>query len=109
MSGTTDLVEFLRARLAEDQQSLEHNTHLEAEWAYEDIESGGFNPTFSGPTATRLLAEVESKRRIIARVLEGCECHWSGMYGQDWDEDILRLLAMPYADHPDYDPDWRVE
>ena len=42
-------------------------------------------------------AEVDAKRRIIAEDWPGDPC---SRY-------ILCLLALPYADHPDYDEAWR--
>lgn len=63
--------------------------------------------TFHVPPA-RVFAECEAKRRIVQ------------LHGNDWnprgkcatcDEvgpcDTLRALALPYADHPDYDEAWR--
>ncbi|MGH9252637.1 MAG: DUF6221 family protein [Acidimicrobiales bacterium] len=41
----------------------------------------------------RVSADVEAKRRIM-KVAE-------------FELDILELLALPYADHPDYDEAWR--
>jgi hypothetical protein len=68
----------------------------------------------------RVLAEVEAKRRIL-------EEHRLASYRASWDEDqdicgtcrydngldvypypcpTVRLLALPYADHPDYRDEW---
>lgn len=47
----------------------------------------------------RVLAEVEAKRRIVARLADESS--------RRYDYDTLRLLALPYADHPDYDEAWR--
>ncbi|MGB2557718.1 DUF6221 family protein [Cellulosimicrobium cellulans] len=58
---------------------------------------------------SRLLAECETKRRIVTM--------WADPFGQ-WNapqadaaraqkDSTLRLLALPYADHPDYDETWR--
>lgn len=77
---------------------------------------GAFSPA-------RVLAEVDAKRRIIAEhpLIEasepkvhpfpyGCEtCHFDreeGVYG-DGPCTTLKLLALPYADHPDYRQEWR--
>lgn len=59
-------------------------------------------------TPDRVLAECKAKRRIVE------------LHGNDWnprgkceacDEvgpcDTLHALALPYADHPDYDEAWR--
>jgi hypothetical protein len=59
----------------------------------------------------RVLAEVEAKRRILDLAGE-----WQAAAGPGADfarqaavvlDRTLRLLALPYADHPDYDPEWR--
>ena len=71
----------------------------------------------------RVLAEVDAKRQIIDehRITPkdqgaggaetfGCECcHFDyneGYQGLGWCP-TLRLLALPYADHPDYRDEWR--
>jgi hypothetical protein len=33
-----------------------------------------------------------------------CDDWYGG--GQDWPCPTLRLLALPYADHPGYEPEW---
>jgi hypothetical protein len=51
----------------------------------------------------RVLAECDAKRRII-------ELQRSDLRDdpEDWEADeVLRLLALPYADHPDYRAEWR--
>lgn len=59
---------------------------------------------------TRVLADVAAKRAIVAS--------WRDPFG-NWTaaqadaaraqkERTLVLLAQPYAEHPDYDPAWRV-
>lgn len=79
----------------------------------------------------RVLAEVEGKRRIIADLLAephflnnsewyGCRAVAEGpgeddvptgrecTCGRDARLDqYLRLFALPFADHPDYDPGWK--
>jgi hypothetical protein len=50
----------------------------------------------------RVLAEVEAKRRIIAE----CESLIDDPAVRAM-ETALCLLALPYADHPDYQPEWR--
>lgn len=53
----------------------------------------------------RVLAECGAKRRIVENA-EGRESgghvSWPGVWLL-----VLRLLALPYADHPDYDESWR--
>ncbi len=51
----------------------------------------------------RVLAECDAKRRVI-------ELQRSDLRDdpQDWEADeVLRLLALPYAGHPDYRAEWR--
>lgn len=65
----------------------------------------------------RVLAECESKRRVVALHSRGHECphsedgghaDWYGEGDERWpDCQTLRLLALPYANHPDYDKAWR--
>jgi hypothetical protein len=69
----------------------------------------------------RVLAEVEAKRRIIAlwkaadddaagerRYADSYDTGVSGwpMGREDAFSDALRLLAFPYANHPDYRAEW---
>lgn len=52
---------------------------------------------------TRILAEVDAKRRMIGRI----NSHAAIM---SWDEvhgDLLRSLALPYSDRPGYREEWR--
>lgn len=71
------------------------------------------------PNPGRVLAECDAKRRIVehhARVAdpEGDDladlcavCDANGPEAQGWPCDTLRLLALPYADHPEYREEWR--
>ncbi|MPZ27529.1 MAG: hypothetical protein GEV12_14250 [Micromonosporaceae bacterium] len=52
----------------------------------------------------RVLAEVDARRRIIDGPNGG-----GGPESHDEWVETLRLLALPYADHDDYDPAWRPE
>ncbi len=52
----------------------------------------------------RVLAECDAKRRIVER--------WQLGEGDPEDhhpvpDEVLRLLALPYADHESYQPEWR--
>jgi len=81
------LVEFLLARIAAD----------EADFPAMFVDQ------------QRVARECEAKRRIVEM--------WMA-YGRegigDWRdgytaalEDVVGFLALPYADHPDYNPEWR--
>lgn len=119
MSG---IVEFLRARIGEDEKDI-----LPRADGRKRRESGGWS-------RKRRMAECEAKRRIIERhqsteVLDhwefGCTCGFRDHRKSEcvacgnttYDEGELtrpfgpcpdiRLLALPYADHPDFDETWR--
>jgi uncharacterized protein DUF6221 len=90
-----DLVTFLRARLDED----EARTRDEPMDQWHTIECGydiceyGYDCSCAVPA--RVLREVETKRRIVER------------YADDSFPPEIFDIAAVYADHPDYDPDWK--
>lgn len=49
----------------------------------------------------RVLAEVDAKRRIVDRIWK-----YAGPHMFTAGPDVLRLLALPYAHHPEYRPEW---
>jgi Family of unknown function (DUF6221) len=134
----SDLTEFLLARIAQDEAVAREVEKEQARvhgiiwgggqpdrdrsfWADYD----GAGPSVSvGPA--RVLAECEAKRRIIAsRSWPEPRAVRKGGEGDDYDvydygdsihfahknappDLILRLLALPYADHPDFRAEWRV-
>jgi hypothetical protein len=120
------LVEFLRARLDEDERAArEAISALSCEdgvpvWPdYQTYSDGDLNIAYDYLTRfqpARVLREVEAKRQVIAEHApnrhgdcrtcggsDSCGC----MGGVDHPCDTLRLLALPYAARPDYDPAWR--
>jgi hypothetical protein len=123
------LVEFLTARLDEDEQTARAATgkYRSPTWRvdgddetlliYPDDGSTGF--TFDGPIAphiarhdpARVLADVAAKRRVLER---HAECGTGYGYCDDGGHVVsggpcpdLRDAVAPYADHPDYDAGWR--
>lgn len=101
MSYPTELADFLLARIAEDEAAVTEGlkpdfmdnepTYYSSFGAHRD-DWGLW--TFHVPPA-RVLAECDAKRRIIT---------WDA--DQPVERGILALLALPYADHPDYDAEW---
>lgn len=94
------LAEFLLARIAEDEASID------GDWAGGD---GGLH-IISTPMRDRMMAECEAKRLLVARYVIACESDQSsGTFATVWTERhaVLAFLAMPYADHPDYDEEWK--
>ena len=131
MDRMDDLVQFLRARLDEDEKTARHAT--QGPWVDElgHPIRGGYELRFiiaqqaqrwnsqhiARHDPARVLAEVEAKRQIID------ECaYWIGKINSSATDKypypnlaergevvlpVLTLLALPYADHPDYRDTWR--
>jgi len=123
------LAEFLLARIAEDEKAAADCDAASGYTIWEhdsDGEVGTANALVSHPVRVayaehiakhdpfRVLAECEAKRRIVAlSQVEGTAQfpNYEGGYESGWEDassDAVRLLALPYADHPDYQPEWRV-
>lgn len=111
------LTEFLLARFAEDEANAnEAEASGDRPWR-----ASPYTPTmvFLGRhDPARVVAECESKRRIVkladeADFLDGTVWSDRGVstdpgYGDPYcGERILRALALPYADHPDYRDEWK--
>lgn len=135
---TADLVQFLRARLADD-RAVAHEAALQrskyAAWRAKEtdvytteviISGDAFHVADTGATypgaegydedaaraehiarhdPARVLAEVDAKRQIVDGVA-GADPHGAYITGTFTAWDALRLLALPYADHPDYREEW---
>jgi len=89
----SDLTGFLLARIAEDEEE-----------ARTPVRSDGQIARFQA----RVLAECEAKRRIVERWRLYSDAEYpdyEGGYSSAMD-DVLALLALPYADHPDYEEQW---
>lgn len=86
----SDIVEFLRARLDEDEREARVCLNR---W----IEGHGTRRRWD-----RQLREVEAKRRMVV----GHPCDDCGAVNDPCL--TLLYLASVYSDHPDYDPSWRV-
>jgi hypothetical protein len=129
----SDLVEFLEARLDDDEamarEGAEHAPEGSARWhaAYsrDDLDPAfwivataplSYTP-LAGPDLppglarhiarwdpARVLAEVAAKRRILGMVER---THRESDDYPGWEGAALHL-ALPYADHPDFDPAWRL-
>jgi hypothetical protein len=114
MNGMDELIAFLRARLDEDVKVARDATFWTGgvpEWTAR-AEPDGVHIARHDPA--RVLADVAAKRRIIAEYA-----------GRDQDVDLMlgryterqgqwaglhlavRLLALPYAGHPDYREEWK--
>lgn len=112
------LAEFLLARIAEDEALASAaspgpwhtNPEQDQVLAVDDITvADGFALSGRQMRATsnhiarhdpaRVLAECEAKRLLVAEILPT---------NPDYDPRyVQKVLALPYADHPDYDEAWR--
>lgn len=102
------LVEFLLARIAEDEAVLNDaaarysptpGTELGiflGDWGDDERWIVDYPPG-------RALAECVAKRRIVELHDDQTGGGWSAATDQ-----VLRLLALPYADHPDFREEWRA-
>lgn len=125
MERMDDLVQFLRARLDEDEQAARR-----AGDSFRQIGETGVIVATEGDRAeecasanwagiaehivrhdpARVLAEVEAKRELLADY-ERFVAERRRMMG-GWDSypepsPVLTAFATVYADHPDYRPEWR--
>jgi hypothetical protein len=91
-----DLVTFLRARLDEDEALVAGGVFSSARPLYRSNEGEIVIPD------GRLLREVEAKRRIIAEHDASEFCERVAL------SEVLFLLTLPYDQHPDYRPEWRL-
>ena len=91
------LVEFLLARIAEHE-------HIASQLGTDPAMDFRLDKTPLDPW-DRVLADCKSKRAII-QLCQATEAR--GVATDAWvvGSETLRLLALPYADHPDYDPAW---
>lgn len=106
----SSIVEFLEARIAEDEAAAKRDLDLMPAINYERerirlplaLVTGMHNPD-------RVLAECKAKRAIIETL------RWLGNQ-HEWDffdpcvesaiPKMLSALAQPYSDHPDFDVSW---
>lgn len=107
-----DLVEFLRQRLDEDERAAKA-------WLPIGNPDAAAREHIARHDPARVLRDVEAKRAIL-------RAHWrdndgagpvcytcgdadpnTGKREGEWPCETLRLLALPFADHKDFDESWR--
>jgi hypothetical protein len=112
----SDLVAFLKARLGEDENTAKIAQNTPGEQSLAWCLSSDLQTPVVKSSPVRALAEVEAKRRIIEEHAENRygDCRICGgsdscgcMSGSDHPCDTLRLLALPYAWHPEYRQEWK--
>jgi hypothetical protein len=89
MMGSMDLIEFMTARLDEEESAASQHS--------------------GEPLADRVLATVATHRRILERATSADvdEDDMCAVAAFDEAEYIVCILAEMYADHPDYREEWR--
>jgi hypothetical protein len=119
-SDEADLVVFLRARLDDDEAYARNafGDHNDAgpDWREPssgllDVGDGDVIVTNDSQVSrcmerfdpARVLAEVDRDRRIIEVCAESLSVYEESGFATT----MLRLLALPHADHPDYRQKWR--
>lgn len=101
------LIEFLRARLDEDDEVAQETRKNEQRVPGTDRWFDDYSHAIVSMAPHRAVAEVDAKRRIVAAAEEYSPELEHGDNGE-WALDLaLRALALPYAEHPDYDEAWR--
>lgn len=129
-----ELVDFLRARLDEDEavarrahEYASPEWHLDGEYGetvlwwppefhtpYEEdkhwrglaVDASGIAPHIARHDPARVLAEVEARREIVALHAEGASDLFCSHCEHEPPCPTLRLLARPFRAHPDFDPAW---
>lgn len=126
------LTEFLEARISEDGAAAQDNLwhewtavsgQVDARWWVDSPEVGHLYSTGyvgngdSRPAAehiarhdpARVLAECASRRAVLAECSQWYPTVRGGLaVCKDMAETILLALAVPYADHPDFDEAWSL-
>ncbi len=117
------IVEFLEARIAEDELAAQAAVEVSADWqAYYDyrdvkdveghfvVQADSLRPTMeqaahiARQSPARVLRECEAKRAIIADYLRRDAL--GEVAARNAVEDVLRVLTTVYSDHPDYAGSW---
>lgn len=118
----TNIVDFLHARLDEDEQAARDASGVVggADWVVRNVPYEGiaFFSDHDGVVGhrnattmhaelhspSRVLREVDAKRRII-ELAGAISCSGAEFAEQDY-QTLTRSLAAVYSDHPDYQADW---
>lgn len=116
----SDLAAFLLSRITEDEaiagaaNEPERQPHPWSTFAITRFDEGDWQALDPAATShayqwdpARVLAECEAKRRIVRYVQAVLVTTWDDGNPEEIVTDVLRLLALPFSGHPDYDESWR--
>ncbi len=108
------IVDFLNARIAEDEDEARRALH--PPWRSDGLyvvlnepadEARDPEPRYGAVWhPRRVLAECESKRRVVTLVGTVAEGRLDGASVSLWADRTLRALAAVYADHPHFQAQW---
>lgn len=109
----TTLTEFLLARIAEDESRARSAVSALSDWdCWAAVGSDAITirkyevgAHIAHQSPGRVLAECERNRQIVAFAADAAEQEW--WWRRTVGDPLLELLALPYADHPDYQSEWR--
>jgi Family of unknown function (DUF6221) len=105
------IIEFMEARLAEDEAEARETADADAEfWA----ETRGDGTYFARHDPERILREVASGRALLESLRQAQKRFEDTPPGDYHRHDAVRMAwmeaarqrAMSWADHPDYEPRW---
>lgn len=100
------LVEFLLARISEDEvEAMRGLAELDPGQTELDVTIWDLDTGIRYRPA-RVLADCRGLREIVALFTHNGRTSWDQMDADN--QDVLRLLTNRYADHPDYDANWRL-
>lgn len=88
----------------------EHHTPYEQDkyWRGLTADTVGLAAHIARHDPARVLREIEAKREIVRQAdLYLCDSGPGCGYRTKHGHSVLRLLALPYADHPDYKETWK--
>lgn len=97
------LTDFLLARIEEDYaKARDDGADAMTGWQWKHLSKAEYARAQNGgiAAAKRLAAECEARLRLV----EGAEDEMGLTTAEGW---LFPFLALPYADHEDYNPDWR--
>jgi hypothetical protein len=98
-----DLIAFLLARIGEQQIAAARGLRSLTEQADAVLQYQLPGERIGAVLPDQVFRECEAKRRIV----EQLDFMREADALRDSAEHLLRLLALPYADHPDFREEWR--
>lgn len=115
---------FLRERLADDKTLAQAQQQWSPHWYYDDTAREVRDQDNHGTVAfvpghadgahmarhdpARTLLEVDAQLRLVDELAAVSSGDWIDAGEEVLADRALRLLALPYADHPDYHHEWSL-